>query len=89
MGYIMADSGLEDIMRLVYPGDVTHIMDGGSYYKSLRAHFLIDSALCCYLLEDDITEEDLGDMACYIAKCSNDKRGINHKNRVVDAGENK
>ena len=22
-------------------------------------------------------------MACYIAKCSNDKLGINHKNRVV------
>ena len=79
----MADSGLEDLMRLVYPGDVTHIMDGGSYYKSLRAHFLIDSALCCYLLKDDMAEEDLGDMACYIAECSNDKLGINHNNRVV------
>ena len=33
--------------------------------------------------EGDITEEDLGDMACYIYKCSNDKLGINHKNRVV------
>ena len=79
----MADSGLEYLIRLVYPGDFTHIMDGGSNYKSLRAHFLIDSALCCYLLEDDITEEDLGDIACYIVKCSNDKLGINHKNRVV------
>ena len=28
VGYIVADSGLEDLMRLVYPGDVTHIMDG-------------------------------------------------------------
>ena len=47
VGYIMADSGLKDIMRLVYPGDVTHIMDDESYYKALRAHFLIDSTLCC------------------------------------------
>ena len=68
VGYIMAHSGLEDLMRLVYSGDATQIMDGGSYYKALRAHFLLDSALCCYLLEDDITEEDLGGMACYIAK---------------------
>ena len=30
-----------------------------------------------------MAEEDLGDMACYIYKCSNDKLGINHKNRVV------
>ena len=70
-------------MRLVYPGDVTHIMDGESYYKALRVHFLIDSAFCCYLFKNVITQEDLVDMACYIAKCSNDKLCINHKNRVV------
>ena len=64
------------------------IMDDESYYKGLRAHFLIDSALCCYLFKKVITEEDLVDMACYIAKCSNDRLGINHKNRVVkDASE--
>ena len=61
----------------------THIMDGGSYYKALRAHFLIDCALCCYLFEDKIAEEDLEDMASYIAKCSNEKLGFNHKTRVV------
>ena len=79
-GYIMAEYGLEYLMRLVYPWDVTHIMDSESYYKALRAHFLIDCALCCYLFKNVITEEDLVDMACYIAKCSNDKLGINHKN---------
>ena len=52
-------------------------------HKALRDHFLIDSALCCYLFKDDMTEEDLVDMACYIAKYSNDKLGINHKNRVA------
>ena len=50
VGYIMAESGLEDLMRLVYPVDVTHIMDGESYYTALRVHFFIDSALCCYFL---------------------------------------
>ena len=79
----MAESAIEDLMRLVYPGDVTHIMDGISYYKALRAHFLIDSALCCYVFKNVITEEDLVDMACYIAKFSNDKLGVNHKNQVV------
>jgi len=32
------------------PGDVTHIMGAGSYYKALRAHFLIDAALCCFVM---------------------------------------
>ena len=31
VGYIMADCGLEDLMILVYPGEVTHIMDGESF----------------------------------------------------------
>ena len=38
IGCIMADSGLE---KLFCSGDVTHISDGRSYYKTLRAHFLI------------------------------------------------
>ena len=45
VGYIMAESGLEDLMRLVCPVDVTHIMDSESYYKALRVHFFIDSAI--------------------------------------------
>ena len=86
----MADSGLEDLMRLVYPGDVTYIMYCESYYKALSGHFLIYYSLCCYLFKNVITEEDLVDMACYIAKCSNDKLSINHKNRVVqDVSEKK
>ena len=83
IGYIMTDSGLEDLIRLIYPGDVSHIMDGGSYYKALRSHFLVDAALCSYLLEDEITDEDLTDMKAYIAKCSQEKLGINYKSRAV------
>ena len=81
----MADSGLEDLLRLVYPGDVTHIMDGESYYKALSPEgpLLIDCALCCYLFEDKIAEEDLENMASYISKCSNEKLGVNHKTRVI------
>ena len=48
IGYIMADSGLEKLVQIVFPGDVSNIMDGSSYYKSLRAHFLIDAALCLF-----------------------------------------
>ena len=56
----MSDSGLEELLRLIYPGDVTHIMDGGSYYKSLRAHFLIDAALCSCLLDKKLADNELG-----------------------------
>ena len=51
IGRIMADSGLEKLMKLLYSGDVTHISDGRYYYQALRAHFLIDAALCCFIME--------------------------------------
>ena len=48
---IIADSGLEELIKLLYYGDVTHISDGRSYYKASRAHFLIDAAICCFIME--------------------------------------
>ena len=51
IGCIMTDSGSEELMKLLYSGDVTHISDGRSYYNASRAHFLIDAALCCFIME--------------------------------------
>ena len=51
IGCIMADSDLEELIKLLYSGDVTHISDDRSYYIALRANFLIDTALCCFIME--------------------------------------
>ena len=61
IGYIMKDSGLEELFQCIYPGSETvdKIMSGGAYYKSLRAHFLVDAALCIYLLENEFSDDDL------------------------------
>ena len=83
IGYIMADSGLEELIKLVYPGDVTHISDGGSYYKALRAHFLIDAAFCCFILEEKVNDDELVDLEGYIDKCVNKNLGVNFKTKYI------
>ena len=46
-GNIFADSGLREMIQLIYPGELTadSILNGNSYDKAIRAHFLIDAAL--------------------------------------------
>ena len=58
-------------------------MDRGSYCKSLRAHYLVDAALCCFQLEDEVTDQDLADMKTYIAKSKHEKLSVNYRNRAV------
>ena len=45
-GAMFADSGLCDILQLIYPGEIAadSILSGSSYGKAIRAHFLIDAA---------------------------------------------
>ena len=42
-----ADSGLRDIVQLIYPGETAadRILNGSSYDKAIRAHFFIDAAI--------------------------------------------
>ena len=68
----MADSGLEELIKLLYSGDVTHISDGRPYYEALRAHFLIDAALCCFIMEENVYDDELVDLEGYINKCTNE-----------------
>ena len=67
----MADSGLEELIKLSYFEDVTHISDGRSYYKALRAHFLIDAALFCFIMEENVYDDELVDFEGYINNCIN------------------
>ena len=50
-------------------------MSGGAYYKSLRAHFLVDAALCPYLLEGEFSDEELDEMKLFIIRCEQEKLG--------------
>ena len=47
MGNTMEDSGLLDVIQLIYHRSTTanHIMDGGCFDKVIRAHLLIDAAI--------------------------------------------
>ena len=42
---------------------------GGAYYKALRAHFLVDAALCLYMLQKQFSENELKDMERFITRC--------------------
>ena len=44
---IFADSELRDITQLICPGEMAagSILNGNSYYKDIRARFLIDAAI--------------------------------------------
>ena len=53
IGYLMAGSGLQEIMELVYaPSAVVHILSGKAYARAVRAHLLVDAALNAVLLAD-------------------------------------
>ena len=53
IGYLMAGSGLQEIMELVYaPNAVVHILSGKAYARAVRAHLLVDAALNALLLAD-------------------------------------
>ena len=89
VGYIMKDCGLENIVQKIYPGNVDHIMSGGSYYKALRAQFLVDAALCSYLLENYFDKGELEEMEEFIKKCKQEMLGAQYTNRVIQKFDKK
>ena len=79
IGNVMSGSGLEELVKLVYPctADVTatHIMDGSAYYKALRFHFLVDAALVVYMIKDLVAEDDIRLMEEFIKQTKTEKLG--------------
>ena len=51
-GVIFADSGLHDIIKLIYVGELVadSILNGNSYDKAIRAHFLIDATILQHVI---------------------------------------
>ena len=81
-GVIFADSGLHDIIKLIYEGELAadSILNGNSYDKAIRVHFLIDEAILQYvILESIFTDNELLLMKTIILDCSKNHVGIGSK----------
>lgn len=85
IGNIMEDSGLLELIQLIYPGSTTanHILDGGCFNKAIRAHLLIDAAIYQYVMKHTFTEEELGEMRTFMEKVADGKMGARHTDPVV------
>ena len=85
MGNIMQDSGLLEVIQLIYPGSTTanHIMDGGCFDKAIRAHLLVDTAIYQHIMKLAFTEEERGDMRTFTEKVADGKMGARHTDQVV------
>ena len=81
--YIMKDSGMEDVIQLIHTGKTDQIMSGGSYYKALRAHFIVDDALCSHLFHSYFGKSELQNMELFITKCKEELLGSNYTIKVV------
>ena len=60
IGNKMQDSGLLEVIQLIYPGSTTasHILDGGCFDKAIRAHLLIDAAIYQHVMNLAFTGGD-------------------------------
>ena len=74
----MKDSGLEELFQCIYPGSETV-----DKIMSLRAHFLVDAALCVFHLENEFSNEELAEMTQFINQCRHEKLGSNLTNRIT------
>ena len=78
---IFADSGLHDIMKLIYEGKLAadSILNGNNYDKATRAHFLIDAAILQHMIPvSTFTDNELSLMKT-ILDCSKIHTGIGPK----------
>ncbi|KAI4802446.1 hypothetical protein KUCAC02_020282 [Chaenocephalus aceratus] len=84
IGNIMEDSGLLELIQLIYPGSTTanHILDGGCFDKAIRAHLLIDAAIYQHIMKHAFTEEELGEMRTFMEKVADGKMGARHTDPV-------
>ena len=52
IGHLMASSGLQEMLELIYaPNAVVHMLSGKAIARALRAHFIVDAALNALMLK--------------------------------------
>ena len=81
-GVIFADSGLHDIRKLIYEGELgaDNIINSNIYDKTIRVHFLIDAAILQYVIPaSTFTDNVLSVMKTIILDCSKNHLGIGSK----------
>ena len=82
-GVIFADSGLHDIIKLIYEGELAadSILNYNSYDKAIRAHFLSDAAILQYVIPaSTFSDNELSLTKKIILDCSKNHVGIGLKN---------
>ncbi|KAJ8886934.1 hypothetical protein PR048_013148 [Dryococelus australis] len=58
IGYLMAGSGLEDVLQTVYGSNtVNHLLTSKAVSRAFRGHMLVDSAFSSMILSDILSEE--------------------------------
>jgi len=79
------------MIQLIYPGSTTanHIMDGGCFYKAIRAHLLIDAAIYQHIMKLAFTKEERGDTRTFMEKVADGKMGARHTDPVVAVFEHR
>ncbi|CAB4039508.1 Hypothetical predicted protein [Paramuricea clavata] len=89
LGKIVEDSGLLELIQLIYPGSTTadHILSGGCFDKAIRAHLLIDAALCQHVMKNAFTDEELDKMRTFMEEVADGKMGACHTAPIVAAFE--
>ena len=78
IGTIMADSGLQELIQLVYPGSCTaeHILSGGAYAKSIRFHLLASAGIAKFILRDIVfSKQEFREMEDFIKNAKDEKTG--------------
>ena len=76
---IFADSGLRNVVQLIYPGEIAadSIRNGNSYDKAIRAHFLIYTAIIQHVVTPNMfTDTELSAMERSVNNASNNQNGI-------------
>ena len=91
LGNIMDDSGLLELIQLIYPGSTTahHILSGGCFDKAIRAHLLIDAAIYQHVMKNIFTDKELGEMRLLINLVADKKMGSQHTAPIVAVFEKK
>ena len=58
-------------------------MSGGCFDKAIRAHLLIDAAICQYVMKHAFTEGEMSEMRSFISKVADEKAGAEHTSPIV------
>jgi len=85
VGNILDDSGLLELIQLIYPGSTTvdHIINGRCFDMAIRAHLHIDAAIYQYIMKHAFTEEELGEMRIFMEELVDVKVGARYTFPII------